>query len=141
MSPGMLIQAAVAEALKSRAEFAEMAVFDAAPVRSAFPYAVVDEAELIDWSAKDWTGRQGRIAVVLHDAGERPARVRAMLGVVAEVVEAVSGDLGAGWRATGFRLARERVARGSVGKPGRDGRDEVKWLAVSEFAVRVYRVE
>jgi hypothetical protein len=136
MSPGMLIQAAVAEALRARAEFAELAVFDAAPVRAAHPYTVVDEAELADWSTKDWTGRSGRIAVVLHDRGERPARVRAMLGVVAEVIEALAGDLGAGWRATGFRLTRERIARGSAGKG-----ETATWLAMSEFAVRVYRVE
>lgn len=131
MSAGAWIQAAVAEALRSRAEFADLAVFDAPPVRSATPYAVVGEAELVDWSTKDWTGRSGRIAVTLHDAGERPVRVRALIGAVAETIEALSGDLGAGWRATGFRLVRERLALTASSR----------WTATSEFAVRVYRVE
>lgn len=132
MSAGAAVQAAVVAALKARDEFAGVAVFDAPPVRAAVPFIVVDPPELKDASVKELTGRGGSIAVVLHDAGERPVRLRALVGVVAEAVEAVSGELGGGWRATGFRLARERVARASV-------RD--RWMAMSEFAVRVWRVD
>lgn len=131
MSAGAAIQAAVIAALRARAEFAEVAVFDAAPARAAVPYALVADPDLADWSTKDWTGRSGKVAVTLHNTGERPMRVRALMGTVAEAVEAVAGDIGAGWRATGFRLARERLLRTGA----------ERWTATSEFAVRVYRVE
>jgi hypothetical protein len=132
VSAGAAVQAAVIAALKARNEFAGVAVFDAPPVRAAVPYAVVDPPELRDVSAKGLTGRGGSIGVVLHDAGERPGRLRELVGVVAEVVEALSGELGGGWRATAVVLARERVARAAV-------RD--RWMAMSEFAVRVWRVD
>jgi hypothetical protein len=132
VSAGAAVQAAVVAALKARAEFAGVAVFDAPPVRAAAPYVVVDPAELKDLSVKGLTGRGGSIGVVLHDSGERPVRLRELVGAVAEAVEAISGELGGGWRATGFVLARERVARAAV-------RD--RWMAMSEFAVRVWRVD
>ena len=131
MSAGAAIQAAVVAALRARVEFAEVAVFDAVPVRVAVPYALVADPELADWSTKDWTGRSGKVAVTLHGTGERPMRVRALMGAVAETVEALAGELGAGWRSTGFRLARERLARTAA----------ERWTATSEFAVRIYRVE
>ena len=132
MSAAASIQAAVVAALRARAEFAEVAVFDAPPVRAAAPYVVVDPPELRDVSAKGLVGRSGTIGVVLHDAGERPVRLRELVGAVAEALEAVSGELGGGWRAIGFVLTRERVARAAV-------RD--RWIAMSEFAVRVWRVD
>ena len=130
MSPGAAIGAALAAALRARPEFAEVAVFDAPPVRAAPPYAVVGEAELSDWSTKSWTGRKGAVAVTLHDAGERPARLRALAGAVAEAGEALGGEIGGGWRAVTLRLSRERIAR-----------SEGRWRAVSEFAVRIYRAD
>ncbi len=125
MSVQAVLQAALAEAL---AEI-EAAVFDAPPVRAARPYAVIEEALLGDWSTKDMAGREGRLAVTLYDGGERPVRLRALLGAVEDAVEAMPRDLGGGWRVVTLVLARSRVVR----------EGESRWMAVSEWRVRMLR--
>jgi hypothetical protein len=107
----------------------EIAVFDAPPVRAARPYAVVDEAVLGNWGTKDLAGREGVLAVLLHDAGERPVRLRALAGTVEEAIEAMPRDLGEGWRVVTLVLARSRIVREG------DGR----WMATSEWRVRILR--
>lgn len=136
MSAAAVVQAAVVAAVRRDPELGVLtAVFDAPPVRAALPYAVIDDPVLGLWGAKDLAGREGRVAVVLHDAGERPVRLRALFGAVELRVEALAGELGDGWRIAGVRLQRSRIVRG----PGAAG-GEGRWIAASEFAVRVYRV-
>lgn len=130
MSARTVLQAALVEALSDAEGLAALTkVFDAPPARAGLPYAVVDEPVLIDWSAKDWTGREGRFAVVLRDSGERPVRLRALVAAVEEAVTGMAAELGEGWRIVWVRLGRERVALGA------DGR----WLAMSEFVARLRR--
>ncbi|QKR98740.1 DUF3168 domain-containing protein [Sphingomonas sp. CL5.1] len=127
MSAQEVTQAAAIAAL--RAALGEVAVFDAPPVRSALPHVVVEPVLLVDWSAKDWRGREGRITVSAYDGGERPARLRALAGAIEDAVEAMPADLGAGWRLVSARLARSRIARASG----------ERWVATSEFVARIYR--
>jgi len=130
VSARAVLQAALVEALREADGLAALTkVFDAAPARAALPYAVVDDPVLIDWSTKDWAGREARFAVVLHDAGERPVRLRALVAAVEEAVTGMAADLGEGWRLVGVVLGRERVARGSG----------ERWLAMSEFVARMRR--
>jgi hypothetical protein len=105
-------------------------VFDAPPARAVRPYALVDEAVLTDWSAKDWTGREGRLSVVLFDEGERTARLRGLMDQVVEAVAGVPRALGEGWRVASLVFVRSRVVK--------DG--ERRWAGVVEFRVRVLRV-
>jgi len=136
MSAGAVVQAALVAAVRGDPDLAVLtAVFDAPPVRAALPYAVIDDPVLGTWGAKDVAGREGRVAVVLHDAGERPLRLRALIGAVEARIEALAGEIGDGWRIAGVRLARSRIVR-APGAAGGEGR----WVAASEFAVRVYRV-
>lgn len=128
MSAGGVLQAAVVAAVRAAAG-PEVGVFDAPPVRGGLPYAVVEAPVLVDWSTKDWRGREGRIAVVLHDAAERPVRLRALTGVIEDAVEAVGVSLDEGWRLAAVRLARSRMVL----------RTGDRWTATSEFAVRLYR--
>jgi hypothetical protein len=125
MSVQALLSAAMAEALGGL----EVAVFDAPPVRAARPYAVIDEAVLSDWGTKDIAGREGRLAVLLYDGGERPVRLRALAGEVEAAVEAIARDLGDGWRVVTLVLARSRLVR----------EGESRWMAMSEWRVRILR--
>lgn len=123
------MQAAVVAALKAAGALGGVAVFDAPPVRAAIPYAVIEPPVLADWSAKDWRGREGRIAVTAFDAGERPVRLRVLAGAIEDAVEAIGPPIGAGWRVATIRLARSRLARAGADR----------WTATSEFTVRIYR--
>ncbi|MBN8849466.1 MULTISPECIES: DUF3168 domain-containing protein [unclassified Sphingomonas] len=127
MSGHEAVQAAAVAALC--AALGEAAVFDAPPVRSALPHVVVEPPLLVDWSAKDWRGREGRLTVSATDRGERPARLRDMAGAIEDAVEGMPADLGEGWRLVSARLTRSRIARA--------GND--RWVATSEFVVRIYR--
>lgn len=124
MSAREVVQAAVVAALGDAA-----AVFDAPPVRAALPHVVVEQPELVDWSTKDWRGHEGRIVVAAYDGGERPVRLRALAARIEDAVEAVPAAPGDGWRVATLRFARSRVARA----PGD------RWVATSEFVVRLYR--
>ncbi|WP_287459524.1 DUF3168 domain-containing protein, partial [Sphingomonas sp.] len=121
-------QAAVVAALRVALGDAA-AVFDAPPVRAALPHVVVEQPELVDWSTKDWRGREGRIVVAAYDGGERPVRLRALAARIEDAVEAVPAAPGDGWRVATLRFVRSRVARA----PGD------RWVATSEFVVRLYR--
>jgi len=102
------------------------AVFDAPPVRGGLPYAEVGEPVLADWSGTGWTGRDGRVSVALHDGGERPVRLRGLVGAVEELA-APAVD---GWRVVRWLLVRSRMARSGE-----------RWSASVEFQVRMVRAE
>lgn len=131
MSARERLQAGLRAALEAHAPLAGgvTGVFDAPPVRAVRPYALVDEPLLADWGTKDIAGREGRIAVLLRDAGERPARLRALLGEAEAAIEAMPRALGEGWFVTSLALVRSRVVREG------DGR----WMAASEWRVRMLR--
>ncbi|MDG2534481.1 DUF3168 domain-containing protein [Sphingomonas sp. HITSZ_GF] len=128
MSVQEVLQAALVEAL---AGIEVTRMFDAPPVRAARPYALVEEAWLTDWGTKDMAGREGRFAVTLFDAGERPVRLRALAGAAEAAIEAMPRGLGQGWAVASLVLLRSRISREG------DGR----WQSVSEFRVRMLRSE
>jgi hypothetical protein len=128
MSARERLQAAMVEALGTA--LAPVTVFDAPPVRGAVPHVVVDEPLLGDWSTKDMTGREGRVAVIARDQGERPARLRGLVAAGEDALEAMPADLGEGWRVVTLTLARSRIAREREGG----------WIAMSEYRVRMLRV-
>lgn len=128
MSARERLQAAMVAALSEG--LAPVAVFDAPPVRGWVPHVVVGEPLLSDWSTKDMVGREGRVAVIARDQGERPARLRALVAACEAAVEAMPVVVGEGWRVVTLTLARSRISR------ERDG----GWIAMSEFRVRMLRV-
>lgn len=128
MSVQAVVQAAMAAALRDHAGLEGVAVFDAPPVRSALPHAVVEEAVLSDWGTKDLAGREGRLAVLLRDGGERPVRLRTLAGEAEAAIEAMPRALGEGWRVVSLVLARSRVVREGGG-----------WMALSEWRVRMLK--
>lgn len=126
MSVQAMLQAAMAAALEG---LDVTGVFDAPPVRAGLPYAVVEEAVLADWSTKDMAGREGRLAVLVHDSGERPVRLRGLAGAAEDAIAGMTRELGEGWRVVTLVLARSRIVR------ERDGR----WVAMSEWRVRMLK--
>lgn len=133
MSAQTVLGEALAAALKAHAGVARVvtAVFDAPPVRAARPYAEVAEALLTDWSTKDLAGREGRIAIVLRDAGERPVRLRELAGQVDAAVEDLPRDLGEGWRIASLVPVRSRIVREGEGL----------WAGTNEYRVRMLRMQ
>ena len=132
MSVQALLQAAVASALGEHAALAEAVtgIFDCPPVRAARPYAVIEEALLADWGTKDVPGREARLAIRVHDVGERPARLRTLAGAVEDAIQAMPRTLGEGWAVASLVFLRSRIARDGQG-----------WASVSEFRVRMLRTE
>ena len=127
----LLVAAAVAR-LKGMVGLAGVAVFDAPPVRGGLPHLVVEAPLLSDAGVAGWSGREGRLTVVLEDAGERPVRLRALLAAVEAGLPGLAGAaIGDGWRLVTVRLARSRLAR--------VGRQESRWQAAAEFAFRMWR--
>lgn len=133
MSAQTVLGEALVAALKAHAGVARVvtAVFDAPPVRAARPYAEVAEALLTDWSTKDLAGREGRIAIVLRDAGERPVRLRELAGQVDAAVEDLPRDLGEGWRIASLVPVRSRIVREGEGL----------WAGTNEYRVRMLRMQ
>jgi len=111
---------------------AGLAVFDAPPPpRTALPHAVVEEPELSAWGAACLSVWEGRIAVSLHDAGERPVRLRT-LGAAAEAALAgLGGEIGGGWRLTAMRPVRGRLKRAGP----------ERWTWTDEYSVRLFRAD
>ena len=125
MSAGVVLHAAVLAHLKATCR-----VFDAPAARAAMPVAVLGEAVLGASDAAGVSGRTGTIVVDYVDTGESPARLRALVGAV-EAAAGVPRGLGEGWQLTGLRLTKSRIQRGKGDR----------WVASSEFAVRMYRVQ
>jgi hypothetical protein len=133
MSAQTVLGEAVVAALKAHPGVAAVvtAVFDAPPVRAARPFAEVAEALLTDWSTKDLAGREGRIAIVLRDAGERPVRLRELAGEVDAAVEALPRALPEGWRIASLVPVRSRIVREGAGL----------WAGTNEYRVRMLRMQ
>ena len=129
MSAAALLQAAAVARLRASPALAGTGVFDAPPVRAALPYALVDEPLLADWSTKSWTGREARLSVLVHDAGERPVRLRSLAAAAEEALLSLGGDLADGWRIASVAPLRNRIVRGGE-----------RWIAGIEVRVRVYRM-
>lgn len=104
--------------------------FDSPPVRAALPHAVVEDAVLARWGGAGIDGREGRVRIMLHDAGERPVRLRTLAAQVEEAIAALSGAIDGGWRVVALRLVRSRIVKSGGGD---------RWTATGEFAVKLYR--
>lgn len=131
MSAEVTVRAAVIAALRSDGALmgAINALFDGTPARASVPYAVVGECIASDWGAKDVDGRELRLTIGLHDAGETPGRLAAVLARIDPVVQAVDASAD-GWRIVSARLVRSRVMRSGP-------RDGDGWQAVVDYRLRV----
>lgn len=131
MSAGGMLAEAIRAALTAHAPLAGglAGIFDAPPVRAATPHAVIGEAQLSDWGTKDMAGREARIVVSLHDAGESPARLRRLSGEVELAMEGLPRSIGGGWHLASRVLLRGRIERKGGGR----------WVATSEWRLRMLK--
>ncbi|KFG89428.1 hypothetical protein BV98_002812 [Sphingobium herbicidovorans NBRC 16415] len=130
MSAEVTVRAAAIAALREDTVLMDglNGLFDGQPVRASVPYAVVGECLASDWGGKGLDGRELRLSISLHDAGETPGRLAMLLGRIEPVVQAADG--GEGWRIVGVRLIRSRLVK---------ARDRDGWQAVVDYRLRVVR--
>jgi hypothetical protein len=102
-------------------------VFDSLPQRAVRPFAVIEDAVLVDWSTKDMIGREGRLAVGVFEAGEDRKRLRALADQIAAAIPQLPSELGEGWRIASLTFLRSRIFREGPGL----------CAAVVEFRVRM----
>ena len=87
-------------------------VYDGVPPRATIPFLSVGGAEGSDWGTKDRAGREVRLTLALHGAGEGAGGDAA--GQIEAAVAALRGPAG-GWTIVSARAVRMRLA------PMRDG--------------------
>ena len=87
-------------------------VFDGVPPRATMPFLSVGGAEGSDWGTKDRAGREVRLTLALHGAGDGAGGDAAVQ--VEAAVAALRGPAG-GWTIVSARAVRMRLA------PMRDG--------------------
>lgn len=129
MSAANRLVAALLAQLDGNPALAPMRVFDFEPARKGSPYAVIGQPTMLVEDAVDVEARIGSVEIVCRDGGERPDQLRTLLAALEEAMDALSSDLGGGWRITFLRLARNQM---SIAKEG--------WVARTLWGVRVYRV-
>lgn len=99
-------------------------VFLERPARASAPYLVLGELLSADWGAKGLAGREARLLVRVHDAGESWTRTVALQGAVSRAIEDLPRAIG-GWSVGSVVMLRARTAR------DRDG-----WVGTVEYRVR-----
>lgn len=104
MAGAALAQAAVS-ALRGVAGLT--CVTEGKPVQAALPYLLVDAGTESDWSHKEGVGREVRLALTVHDAGEDRTRLR-RLAAAADAAVATAADALQGWRLVSFVFLRSR---------------------------------
>lgn len=88
--------------------------YDGAPLQAAFPYAEVEAGPQSDWSHKEGMGRALRLAIVIRDKGERPGRLRALIGEAEAALSGLEGVAG-GWQLVSLHYLRGRMVQESKG--------------------------
>ncbi|HEX8214270.1 MAG TPA: DUF3168 domain-containing protein [Allosphingosinicella sp.] len=122
MSAGEKLQQAVSAALQA---IGGIGVYEGPPLQAAAPYAVVEAGPETNWSHKSGTGREVRIAVSLFDRGERPVRLRSLMGEAEAALDALAGPTG--WQLVAMQFLRSRLVRDTQGV----------WAGVIEYRARL----
>lgn len=102
------LRAALIDWLKADPALAPLnAVVEEAPGRTALPWLAIGASASADWSVKDRTGREVRVALELHCRGDRPDAAAALVSAIEARVAAFPA-VQAGFRliSTAFLRAR-----------------------------------
>lgn len=115
------VEAALIDALSGIAP-----VYDRAPPRAPFPYIVISDSPVSDWSTKTERGREIRVALNIWDDGDDAGRLAALVNDVEAAMAVFPRDL-AGWRVASLVFLRSLVSRDPA----------APWVALVEYRVRV----
>jgi Protein of unknown function (DUF3168) len=102
--------------------------YDGPPFAAAFPYAVIETGPESDWSHKSGEGRELRLSIQVHDKGERPARLRALVAEIEAAVMQTGAGL-AGWQLVNLVFLRETMLRSNG----------AAWTAAIDYRARLLR--
>ncbi len=84
------------------------AIVEEAPNRTALPWLAIAASASADWSAKDRTGREVRIALELHCRGDRPDTAASLTaGIEARIAALPAAQ--AGFRVVSTQFLRARA--------------------------------
>jgi hypothetical protein len=103
-------------------------VYDGPPLTGAVPYARIEAGPESDWSHKSGVGRELRLAILLHDLGERPARLRALIGAAEAAAGGIEPELD-GWRLVNLVFLRSALLRDKG----------AAWAAAIEYRARLLK--
>lgn len=102
--------------------------YDGPPLTATVPYAIVETGPESDWSHKSGEGREVRLAILVRDEGERPARLRALAADVEAAMAGIAPDL-AGWRLVNLVFLRTSMLRSTP----------AAWNAAIDYRARLLR--
>ncbi|HEX8668175.1 MAG TPA: DUF3168 domain-containing protein [Allosphingosinicella sp.] len=122
-------EALVAAATAALQGVPDLGIHGGPPLQAAVPHAIVEAGPETDWGHKSGAGRELRLAVTVRDRGERPERLRRLMGEAEAAVAAVSTL--AGWQLVSLRFVRSRIAA-----PAKGGA-EADWAGVIEYRARM----
>ncbi|MEK6636997.1 MAG: DUF3168 domain-containing protein [Pseudomonadota bacterium] len=91
-----------------------VALYDGAPPRAAFPYVVIGDSPVTDWSTKTERGREIRLVLNIWDDGEEAESLRGLMIAVEAAMDGFPRDL-PGWRVASLVFLRSRVNRDPAG--------------------------
>lgn len=85
-------------------------VYDGVPPRAPFPYIVISNSPVSDWSTKTEQGREIRLILTIWDDGETPENLRSLMDGVEAAMTGFPRDL-PGWRIASLVFLRSLVTR------------------------------
>lgn len=97
--------------------------YDGVPLQATLPYAAIELRPERDWSWKGGEGREVRVAVTIRDDGERPGRLRRLMGEAEAEVIGLGGTRD-GWRIVSAAMLRVTTQQKRAGE--RTGMVEVR---------------
>lgn len=125
------LQAAAVAALTAHPVLANAltGVYHGPPPRAAFPYVVINDGIVSDWSTKTIAGREIRLALTVWDDGESTTRLSNLMSHVEDAVLAIPRDL-PNWRIASLVFVRSMVVRDPAGP----------WAGLIEYRVRLLAI-
>lgn len=117
MSAAVALRAALLAALRGEPAVAARvnAVAEGEPVQATPPVALVQDLASVDWGTKDRAGREIRVAVIVRDAGDTPARAGEIADAIEQAVAGMPRDL-PGWRIASVVMIRARTGAEARGR-------------------------
>lgn len=125
------LQGAVVAALSAHPVLRDVlaGIYEGAPPLASYPYLVIGDGIISDWSTKTQMGREVQLMLTLWDDGEQPARLASLIAAVEAAVAGILRDL-PGWRIASLVFLRSRTVRNPAGP----------WAGLIDHRVRMLEV-